>query len=268
MQSASPDLHPVSNLNPVLCPKLSKIDKINHGFFTKKGGISKGIYKGLNTGLGSNDKRSDVLANRALIASYFTSPPQNLLSPYQIHSSKVETISKPFNDNPPQCDGLVTDNDTITLGILTADCGPVLFCDPIAGVIGACHSGWLGAASGILENTVQSMVKLGAKKTNIKASLGPTISQKNYEVGPEFIERLLQMETENKQWFIPSENQGHAMFDLPGYIVNRLQKNGVDASWTGQCTYADSGSFFSYRRSVHKNETDYGRQMSAIKLQN
>ena len=238
-----------------------------HGFFTREGGVSEGIYRGLNVGLGSQDDRDAVLENRRRVVEAMDIPDDNLVTAYQIHSPDVVHVDSPWKmDDRPRVDAMVTSKPDIAIGILTADCGPVLFADHENGIVGAAHAGWKGATGGVLENTLQAMQAIGADATKIKAVLGPTISQANYEVGPEFVERLLELDDTNSAWLIASEKPGHAKFDLPGYIVNRLEKSGIEASWCGECTYADEARFFSYRRTTHRNEPDYGRQVSVIKL--
>lgn len=254
-----------AELNPVTAPALAG-NNIRHGFFTRDGGVSEGIYRGLNTGIGSGDERDKVLENRRRVASHLQVPAQNLATLYQIHSSSVLEIDRAPTGERPKSDALVTATPGIAIAVLTADCGPVLFADAESGVIGAAHAGWKGATGGILENTVMAMEALGASRESIRAVLGPTISQQNYEVGPEFVERLLALDPANERWLAPSERAGHAMFDLPGYIVSRLQGFSIAAEWTGECTYADENRFFSYRRTTHRNEPDYGRQISAICL--
>jgi len=251
---------------PIISDKL-KSSIMRHGFFTREGGVSEGVYEGLNVGLGSDDVRENVLENRGRVAGHLGANTLGLVTPYQVHSPDVVLVDEDWdNDARPQVDGLVCATPDIAIGILTADCGPVLFQDAENGVVGACHAGWKGATGGVLENTISSMETIGAEREHIKAVLGPTISVKNYEVGPEFVERLLDMDGENQNWLKPSSNQNHAMFDLPGYIVQRLSKEEVDASWTGHCTYDDEALFFSYRRKTHRSETDYGRQVAAIKI--
>jgi len=240
---------------------------INHGFFTRDGGVSKGIYQGLNVGLGSDDNRQHVEENRERVAENLQVQPNSLLTVYQVHSPDAVTVHEPWqSDTRPQADAMVTNTPDLAIGVLTADCGPVLFCDAENKVIGAAHSGWKGATGGVLENTISAMEKLGAKRGKIHAVLGPTISKDAYEVGPEFVERLVTMDKANETYLSASKNINHAMFDLPAYILNRLQNSGVTAEWTGQCTYADENRLFSYRRKTHRNEHDYGRQISAIKI--
>lgn len=251
-------------LSPIQSEKLQAESGVKHGFFTRKGGVSEGIYQGLNVGIGSDDDQERVTQNRSKVADHFNQPADKLITLYQVHSPDALVISDTISDNRPRADAIVTNTPGLIAGIVTADCGPVLFSDAAAGVVGCAHAGWKGATGGVLENTISTMESLGAKRQNIKAVLGPTISQKSYEVGPEFVERLTHLDHENSRWLIPSAKPEHAMFDLPGYIVNRLQKAEIDASWTGHCTYEDPELFFSYRRKTHRNEADYGRQISAI----
>ncbi|AQQ05487.1 polyphenol oxidase [Roseibium algicola] len=245
-----------------------KLDGIRHGFFTRQGGVSGGIYTSLNIGLGSDDERSSVLENRDRVAGQLGIGADRLVSPYQIHSADVITVSAPFaQDADRKADALVTATPGLAIGIATADCGPLLFADTKAGVIGAAHSGWKGAVTGILQNTVAAMEALGATRTNITAVLGPTISQGAYEVGPEFKERFLQEHPDNTRYFKPSERAEHFMFDLPAFITDKLQALGLGAiADLALCTYADEDRFFSYRRTTHRKEPDYGRQISAIAL--
>ena len=254
-------------LNPVQCDKLARHNAlINHGFFTREGGASSGIYHGLNVGLGSNDSRSSINENRDRVAKHFDTNSANLATPHQIHSAKAITIDTPMDGERPQVDGIATATPNLVIGILTADCGPVIFCDAKNRVIGACHAGWQGATGGVMENTIKKMESLGADRSQIEATLGPTISQKNYEVGPEFVERLLGFSNDNQKYLIASPKAGHQMFDLPNYIIDKLTAADTNAHWTGHCTYADENRFFSYRRTTHNNEPDYGRQISAISL--
>nr|MEC9420482.1 peptidoglycan editing factor PgeF [Pseudomonadota bacterium] len=245
-----------------------KLDGIRHGFFTRQGGVSGGIYTSLKIGLGSDDERSSVLENRDRVAGQLGIGADRLVSPYQIHSADVITVSAPFaQDADRKADALVTATPGLAIGIATADCGPLLFADTKAGVIGAAHSGWKGAVTGILQNTVAAMEALGATRTNITAVLGPTISQGAYEVGPEFKERFLQEHPDNTRYFKPSERAEHFMFDLPAFITDKLQALGLGAvADLALCTYADEDRFFSYRRTTHRKEPDYGRQISAIAL--
>lgn len=241
---------------------------LKHGFFTRQGGVSVGIYQSLNTGLGSNDNRDDVVQNRHRVAAQMQVRPDHLLSPYQIHSSDVITVTRPWPEQADRkADALVTDRPGLAIGVSTADCGPVLFADADAGVIGAAHSGWKGAIGGVLENTIAAMEHLGARRDRITAVLGPTISQDAYEVGPEFRDRFLGASIGNDRFFTASAKPDHFMFDLPGYIVVRLETAGIGAVRNmALCTYADEARFFSYRRTTHRGEPDYGRLLSAIVL--
>ena len=249
-------------------PELSSFPNVRHAFFTRQGGVSQGIYASLNGGFGSKDDPVHVAQNRALMAEQIGIEPANLVSVHQIHSATVVTATAPWpREERPRADGMVTNVPHLALGILTADCGPVLFADHAAGVIGACHAGWGGAIGGVLEATVDAMVAIGAEREAIVAVLGPTIGPTAYEVGPEFEARFLAADAQNARHFAPSEREGHSMFDLPAYIVARLEATGIgEVANVGQCTYSDEGSFFSYRRTTHRGEPDYGRQISAITL--
>lgn len=241
--------------------------RLAHGFFTRKGGVSEGIYAGLNTGLGSDDNPAHVAENRARIAAHMSVAPEALTTVYQVHSADVVTIDAPLSpDARPRVDAMVTNKPGMALAILTADCGPILFADTKAGVIGGAHAGWKGAVGGVITNTVAAMEALGASKSDITAVLGPCISQQNYEVGDEFRARFVNADMANGRFFVPSQKVAHFMFDLPGFVVEQARRSGIDCQWTGQCTYADEDRFFSYRRTTHRNETDYGRGLSAIVL--
>ena len=241
---------------------------IIHGFFTKNGGVSGGIYSSLNTGLGSKDQHTLILENRRRVAENMQVPEKNLLTVNQIHSTEVVEVQECWSvDAAPQADGLVTNKPGIALAICTADCGPVLFADKINGIIGATHAGWRGAINGILEHTISIMESLGAKRTQITASLGPTISANAYEVGSEFVEQFLTQTPANETFFQPATKPNHSMFDLPAYIVNQLNHAGIGTvSNIDQCTYSHPETFYSYRRMLHNNEQDYGRLMSAIAI--
>ncbi len=253
-------------LSPVLAPQLRPLPTIRHGYFTRPGGVSTGIYKGLNARLGSNDKREHVIENRLRIADNLKVKIENLASPFQIHSSEVIHAKSPWPEERPKADGIVTDKPNIAIGILTADCGPVLFCDSQAGVIGAAHAGWKGALNGVLENTISEMENLGAKRKNIVAVLGPSISQTNYEVGPDFPAPFINHDADSRKFFIASQKPDHHMFDLTGYIVEHLTRAGVNGSALNRCTYAEEDNFYSYRRTTHEGKSEYGCQLSAIVL--
>lgn len=258
-----------SGPEPIRSPLLDRTADagIRHGFFTRAGGVSEGLYRSLNTGVGSRDDPARVRENRSRVARWMGVPDTHLNTLYQIHSADVVTVREPFSGERPEADAMVTDRPGIALGSLAADCGPVLFADAGTRVIGAAHAGWKGALTGVLEATIEAMEKLGARRENIVAVLGPSISQANYEVGPEFQERFAQADAANSVYFNPSGKSGHFLFDLNGYTVDRLLKAGVMAEMIGRCTYAEEDLFFSYRRATHRNEPDYGRQISAIVLE-
>lgn len=236
-----------------------------HGFFTRKGGASSGIFRGLNCGPGSSDLSEVVAINRARVAGAMGVPPDHLMTLTQTHSSDVVTLTGPMPDRP-MADAIVTATPGLLLGVLTADCQPVLFADAKAGVVGAAHAGWRGAKDGVLKATVDAMVDLGATRAAITAVIGPTISQAAYEVGPEFLEGFLDDDPQNARFFI----QGHAgryLFDLPAFGLFHLREAGIGhAEWTRHCTYNDAERFFSYRRATHAGEADYGRLLSVIRL--
>jgi YfiH family protein len=256
-----------SGLSPIQSPLLAEAGgRVSHGFFGRAGGVSEGpLYRGLNVGLGSQDRPEAVAENRARVANWFGAGAGHLATLYQVHSPDVVTVSD-LTGERPHADGQATDRPGIVLGILTADCGPVLFADGDAGVIGAAHAGWKGAFDNVLENTIDAMLRLGAQRERIVASLGPSISALNYEVGPEFVERFVARNPDWQKFFAPSTKAGHSMFDLPGFTVARLRAAGVKAENLDICTYADEENFFSYRRTTHRQESDYGRQISAIML--
>ncbi len=249
-------------------PSLSKLARIRHAFFTREGGVSEGIYASLNGGVGSNDAPDKVAENRNRMASALGVTPDRLLTPYQIHSPDVVIADEAWtHEMRPRVDAIVTRRPRLAIGVSTADCGPLLFADQEAGVIGAAHAGWRGAFTGVIEATVAAMEKLGAKRTRIAVVLGPTIRQPNYEVGPEFVERFLAADAGNARFFMPSERPGHAMFDLTGYIAARVQRAEIENfDDLGLCTYADPARFYSYRRMTQRGEADYGRHISAIAL--
>lgn len=245
---------------------IAAIAGVSHGFFTRKGGHSTGIYASLNTGLGADDDNETVLANRKIVADALGA--RQLLTPYQYHSDVVVVVDEPWDwQSPPKADGLVTRQKGLAIGVNTADCTPIIFADINAGVIGVAHSGWQGTIGGVLEAVVAAMVKLGSQPQNIKAAIGPTISQANYEVGAEFVERFYESDPESVEFFRPASRLDHAMFDLPGMVEDRLSRLGLAGIENLKlCTYKDEDRFFSYRRMTHKGEADYGRQMSAVCL--
>jgi polyphenol oxidase len=249
-------------------PLLSAIPGIRHAFFTREGGVSSGIYGSLNAGIGSHDDPASVSENRHRMAEQIGVPPQHFLTVHQTHSPDVIVATKPWQDGPrPRADAIVTRTEGLAIGATAADCGPILLVDPAARVIGAAHAGWKGALTGVLESAIAAMEKLGADRGRTVAAIGPLIRQPSYEVGGEFVERFIEADAENALFFLPSVRDGHSMFDLAGYIRRRLEAAGVlMIDDIGVDTYSDE-NFFSYRRSVHRKEPDYGRHVHAIALE-
>jgi polyphenol oxidase len=248
---------------------LADLSGVQHRFFTRQGGVSAGLYSSLNCGYGSGDEPDNVRENRRRAAACFDHGAEELLTLYQIHSTDVLTVAGERWTSPgaPKADALVTDRPGVVLGVLAADCAPVLLADPEARVIGAAHAGWKGALTGVIESTVGAMEKLGAERANVVAAIGPLIRQQSYEVGNEFVERFMEAGAENALYFLPAAREGHAMFDLAAFIRKRLDNAGVlMIDDTGLDTYSDE-RFFSYRRSVHRKEADYGRHVHAIVLE-
>ena len=237
----------------------------DHGFFGRQGGCSSGIYNSLNCGQGSDDVLESVAGNRDIVAKNMQITTDNLLSLHQIHSNIVVTVeSGTWPQNRPKADAMVTALPDIGLGILTADCAPVLFADPQKNVIGAAHAGWKGAMTGIIENTVTAMINLGAKRENIRAVIGPTISQQAYEVGQEYFEAFHDENPDYTRFFINGK-AGKYQFDLPGFVITKLDEQRIHkAEWVKKCTYTLDSQYFSYRRATHRQEPDYGRQISVI----
>lgn len=239
---------------------------VRHGFFTRKGGASSGLFAGLNCGRRSSDQSDMVVVNRARVAQAMGVPPDRLATVKQVHSADVVTLDQDgdierFRDLP--ADGLVTRRPDVALAVLTADCQPILLADGAAGVIGACHAGWRGALAGVIEATVAAMRALGARE--IRAVIGPTISQRAYEVGPDFMDEFLAEDPGHDRFFAGGPN-GRPMFDLPSFGLSRLRAAGIEAEWSRHCTYSDPDRFFSYRRATHEGQADYGRLISAIAL--
>ena len=249
-------------------PLLSAIPGLRHAFFTREGGVSGGIYGSLNGGVGSNDDPAHVEENRRRMAEQLGVTPERFLSVWQTHSPDVVATTGPWQGTTrPLADAIVTRTEGLAIGATAADCGPVLFVDPGARVIGAAHAGWKGALTGILESTIAAMEQLGAERSGIVAAIGPLIRQHSYEVGGEFVERFIEADAENGRFFIPSAREGHSMFDLAGFIRMRLEKSGILViDDTGIDTYSDE-RFYSYRRSVHRKEPDYGRHVHSIALE-
>jgi YfiH family protein len=245
--------------------ELKRDKAIRHGFFTRKGGHSSGLFASLNCGFGSGDDKPTVARNRGVVSAALGV--DHLLTAWQWHSADTIAAAETWDSQtaPPRADAIVTATAGLAIGILTADCAPVLFADSSAGVIGAAHAGWKGALAGVTDSTIAAMEKLGARRDRIVAVIGPTISQESYEVGPDFRERF---DGEGaSSFFKPSARKSHYMFDLPGYLRRRLEVQGL-ASVTdlGLCTYREEDRFFSYRRATHHGEQHYGRQISAIAL--
>ncbi|CAM3041665.1 conserved hypothetical protein [Paracoccus aminovorans] len=242
------------------------LDTVRHGFFTRRGGASSGLFSGLNCGFGSSDQAEIVAINRARVAEAMGVPPGRLATVHQVHSAEVAVLragDDPAGFTQLRADGIVTDQPGVALAVLTADCQPILLADPQAGVIGAVHAGWRGALAGVIEAAVSAMQDLGADR--IRAVIGPTISQRAYEVSEEFMEEFLVEDPDYHRFFSGGPN-GRPMFDLPSFGLMRLRDAGVEAEWTRHCTYSDPDRFFSYRRSTHQHEADYGRLISAIAL--
>ena len=243
------------------------LDPVRHGFFTRRGGASSGIFQGLNCGVGSSDQAQAVALNRARVAAALQVSPDHLVTLHQVHSAAVISVSQPLAAGAPRpkADAMVTATPGLALGILTADCLPVLLSDPNAGVVGAAHAGWKGALAGVLEATLDAMEALGSARANVHAVIGPSISQTAYEVGPEFRDRYLADDTGNARFFAAGKGD-RMQFDLPRYGLMRLRAAGTgQAEWTRHCTYADAARFYSYRRAIHAGEADYGRLISVIR---
>jgi polyphenol oxidase len=246
---------------------LSALPGIRHAFFTREGGVSDGLYASLNAGVGSDDDPAKVAENRARMAKAVGVTPERFLTAYQIHSPQVAVAQTPWTaETRPRADAIVTRVPGLAVGASTADCGPVLFADPQARVIGAAHAGWRGALAGVLEATIAAMEKLGAERGRIVAAIGPTISRKNYEVGNELVAQFTQADADNARFFAASR-PGHAQFDLPGFIASRLAAAGITGvEDLAACTYADPKLFYSFRRATHLAEPDYGRHVNAIAI--
>lgn len=251
----------------VTLDSLSRLPGIGHGFLTRRGGVSDGIYDSLNCGLGTEDAKARVMENRARAVRAAGLRAEPLNTAYQVHGRDVLVVDTPLDqENRPQADGLVTKTPGINLGILTADCGPLLFADAEARVVGACHAGWKGAVGGIIEATVEAMEGLGARRTNIVAVLGPCIGRDSYEVGTEFPTPFIEQDPANARFFTANACRKF-QFDLPGYIGSRLTRLGLaEVIVSGHDTCALEDDFFSYRRKTKRGEPDYGRQVSVIGL--
>ena len=247
---------------------LADLDGIQHRFFTRRGGVSSGVYSSLNCGYGSGDQPDNVRENRRRVAGQFGLDEPDLQTVHQIHSTDVLTVADDRWSSPgaPKADGLVTDRPGVVLGVLAADCAPVLLADGEASVIGAAHAGWKGALGGVVDTTIAAMEKLGARRERIQVVVGPCIGPDSYEVGPEFPAPFLAQDAANAAFFRAATRAGHFMFDLPGYLVHRIARNGVAVTATGHDTLTGTDDFFSYRRNTLQGVRDYGRGLSAIAL--
>jgi polyphenol oxidase len=247
---------------------LSGLPGIRHGFSTRRGGVSDGVYASLNCGLGSNDSLINVVRNRAIVAEAVGVAPSQLVNAYQVHSAEVAPVEEPWTPGEaPRADALVTRRGGIAIAVSTADCVPVLLADATAGVIGAAHAGWRGALAGVVEATADAMERLGAKRAQIVAAIGPAISGAVYEVGPDVIQHFTESDPQSPPFFRPAERNGHALFDLPAYVAARLRRACVQhIEDTAVCTYRNEAEHFSYRRATHRRDPDYGRHLSVIAL--
>ena len=255
---------------PIQAQPLARLAGVRHGFFGRQGGVSEGLYASLNCGFGSGDDPGLVAENRKRALATAELEPMSLVTAYQIHSSTVAVVERPWRrEDAPKVDAMVTGAKGVTLGILTADCAPVLFADAEVGIAAAAHAGWRGALEGVLEATIEAMLALGAARERIAAAVGPCIAQESYEVGPEFRARFLAADTGNDRWFRASEARpGHFQFDLPGYVAARLAKAGLgQVATTGGDSCAEPARFFSYRRATLEGGKDYGRNLSIIALE-
>lgn len=251
---------------PILAKELSALHMhgIKHGFFTRQCGVSKSLSHSLHIEEGLNDQPTHIAQNRTLIADYFDVEVENLVTVNQIHSCEVVVVHQAFMDEAPKADALVTTTPGLVIGILTADCGPVLLADPQAGVIAATHAGWQGSLKGIIEKTITVMEEQGAKRSSITAVLGPCIGPCHYEVTEEFFHQFIECQSKFQRYFVKTNKANHFYFNLWAFIINKLKEEGVKASCMELCTYRDEQRFFSYRRATLQNEPDDGRQFSAI----
>ncbi len=252
----------------IQAPMLADLDGVQHRFFTRRGGVSAGLYASLNCGYGSGDQPDNVRENRRRVAARFDLAESDLLTVHQIHSTDVLTVAERRWTSPgaPKADALVTDRPGVVLGVLAADCAPVLLADAGAGVIGAAHAGWKGALGGVVDATVAAMERLGAKRDGIRAAIGPCIGRESYEVGPEFPAPFLAQDEANVAFFRPAPRTGHFLFDLAAYLAHRMALAGITVNATGHDTLAAGEDFFSYRRNTLEGVRDYGRGLSAIAL--
>lgn len=254
------------DLTPITHPLLEEAG-VRHGFFTRRGGVSGGIFEGLNTGIGSSDDPAAVSENRRRIAAWFGGLPDDLAACYQVHSAIAHVASGPWNGQRPRGDATATGTRGVICAVLTADCAPILLADPQARVVAAVHAGWKGALDGVIEGALASMVSLGACATRTVAVIGPCIGPESYEVGTDFELRFSDQDTSCLRFFQPAGTDEKRLFDLPGYALWRLERAGIgQAAWTGHDTAADEQAFYSNRRAFRRSEPDFGRLMSAICL--
>lgn len=258
----------IDHPEPLTDPRLAALPSVIHGFFTRRGGVSEGVYASLNCGLGSGDDRDKVLANRALVAATLGVAATHLASPFQVHGADVAIITEPWPPGEgPEADAVVTNTVGVAVAVGAADCASVLLADAEARVVAAAHAGWSGALKGVLEATVVAMTTLGATAGNITAAIGPTIAQRSYEVGPEFRDRFLADNEANARFFVAADRPDHFFFDLTAFVWMRLELLGLGAVTALDLdTYEDEERFFSFRRTTHRGEKDYGRMISAIAL--
>jgi YfiH family protein len=243
------------------------LDTTPHGFFTRDGGVSTGIYASLNCGFGSADDREAVAKNRARVAQILGRSPSDLVTVHQVHGINVARVTTPWQPgDAPKADGLVTDRPGVVLGVLAADCAPVLLADQTQGIIGAAHAGSRGARGGIVDRVIETMIELGARREHIVAAIGPCIGPASYEVGPEFVAGFMEDAAGNAEYFTPSEREGHAYFNLPGYLADRIRALGIVVSVQGVDTVPETNRCFSWRRTSKAGLTGYGRMLSAVTL--
>ena len=246
---------------------LATVPGVRHGFFTRRGGVSVGVYDSLNVGLGSGDDPAAVIENRRRAAAAFGAPPEGLVTCYQTHSTSVRVAEGPWRDERPRADGLVTRRPGVLCGALAADCAPILIADGEAGVVAAVHAGWRGALGGVIEAAVAAAVGLGAAPGRMTAAVGPCIGPASYEVGEDFLATFLADSRDNARFFDKGAAPDRRRFDLPAFVLARLAGTGVArAEWVGHDTCAEADDFFSNRRTFHRGEADYGRLLSVIVL--
>ncbi|GEO81463.1 peptidoglycan editing factor PgeF [Pararhodospirillum oryzae] len=248
---------------------LNALTNIRHGFFTRSRGVSTGDFASLNCGFGAGDADENVRRNRERALAEIEMPPEALVTVTQRHTDQVVSVTQPWGaEPPPVADALVTATPRLVLGVLTADCAPVLMADPKARVVAAAHAGWRGALGGVLDNTVTAMEALGAHRRDILVGIGPCIAQRSYEVGPEFPAPFLAEDESNQMFFASARREGHYLFDLPGYVAKRLVRVGVTEVMPTPCdTFREESRFFSYRRATHQGRPTYGRLLSVIVLE-